>query len=265
MNSKIFLILIIYIAICLGVVFHPRLLKKNYVIAVIGDSMIDTMGTNLPFLTQTLKIRYPEVNFTFYNYGIGAENVATGLTRFDNSYTYQDRSYPPISSLRPDVIIIGSWAYNPFSNYDSVKHKEMLSSIIQKAKKISTNVYLLKEINPIEKKFGNGLMSLGWDEEATIKHVTHIRELLANLDNVSKEEDIPLIDVYQLSQKVDSNETRESYISEYDGIHPSSVGHFLTAETITNTIIFPFLPISQVFQHPEQFFLTYSLPKIDIL
>lgn len=265
MKLKIFLIIVVYCTLCLSLVFHPRLLKKNYVIAVIGDSMVDTMGTKLPYLTHTLKVRYPKVNITFYNYGIGAENIETGLRRFDDSFAYQDRRYPSISELNPDLIIVGSWAYNPFSNHDSTKHEEMLAMIIHKSKKITTNVYVLKEIGPLENKFGKGQVSLGWGEEGTVNHVVKIRELLANVDKVSYKERVSMIDVYSISQKVDSKLTQETYISEYDGIHPSSIGHYLTAEIIANTITFPLLPISQVIQNQEQFFLTYSLPKIKIL
>ena len=37
--------------------------------------MVDTMGTNLPYLDKYLKNYYPLMSFSFFNYGIGSENI----------------------------------------------------------------------------------------------------------------------------------------------------------------------------------------------
>lgn len=49
----------------------PKPSKSTYTIAIIGDSMADTMGESMEYLQESLKARYPQTNFNLYNYGIG--------------------------------------------------------------------------------------------------------------------------------------------------------------------------------------------------
>src|SRR3972149_830689 len=53
-------------------VLLPPLSKKSYTIALIGDSMIDTLGFDLPHLAAALKKLYPTTQFNLLNYGMGA-------------------------------------------------------------------------------------------------------------------------------------------------------------------------------------------------
>jgi hypothetical protein len=41
-------------------------------IAILGDSMVDTLGRDLKSLSQTLSQYYPRVTFNLLNYGVGA-------------------------------------------------------------------------------------------------------------------------------------------------------------------------------------------------
>jgi len=76
--------------------------------------MIDTMGENLDYMQKSLGAKYPGTTFKLYNYGIGSQNIEQGLARLNSSFSYQTRNYPPLSKISADVLILGSFAYNPF-------------------------------------------------------------------------------------------------------------------------------------------------------
>ncbi|MDO8460955.1 MAG: hypothetical protein Q7S38_00780, partial [bacterium] len=120
-----------------------RLPKESYIIALYGDSMIDTMGEKLEILQKELYRSYPKTTFKLYNYGIGAQNIETGTARFENDFTNKERVYPPITTIKPDIIILGTFAYNPFVPHDLEKYKSQLTILVQKAKNVTPQVYLL--------------------------------------------------------------------------------------------------------------------------
>ena len=123
--------------------------KKSYSIVLIGDSFVDTMGENVDYLDKSLKEKYPKTHFTLYNYGIGGQNVVQGLDRFDSNFAYSTRNFPPIPAVNPDIIIVGSFAYNPFNPYDRDRHWTSLKQLIFKAGEVSSSVYILTEIAPL--------------------------------------------------------------------------------------------------------------------
>lgn len=210
--------------------------KKTYTIVVVGDSMVDTMQTSFPFLTEALERAYPGIDFKLYNYGIGAENIEAGLRRFDQLYTYKDRNFSSIAKLNPDIIIVGSWAYNPFAPHDPYKHKQILTQLVQKAKKTGAQVYLLKEIAPLGKEFGRGVRGVNWDETQAEQHAQKILSQLYNVDAVATEQQVPVINAYDPSKTPGSQYGQLMNTSESDGIHASPTGHRFMAKTISETI-----------------------------
>ena len=58
--------------------------KKSFTIALLGDSMIDTLGPDVPALKSKLSSLYPGVAFQLLNYGVGATNIDYGLERLTN-------------------------------------------------------------------------------------------------------------------------------------------------------------------------------------
>lgn len=204
--------------------------KNSYTIAIYGDSMIDTMGERLEYLEHSLKASYPDVNFTLYNYGIGAQNVEMGLERWNNRLDYQDRHYPAITEVKPDIVIVGSFAYNPFSPYDRNRHWIGLTKLVQQAQTVSPHVYMLAEIAPLRSNFGKGPNGVNWDENTAYTHSGWIVEQLENVVGLSKTLQVPLIDVF------DPSKGHPEYTNPSDGIHPSVAGHEFTADIITNTI-----------------------------
>lgn len=207
-----------------------NLTKSSYTIAIFGDSMEDTMGDNLEYLSQSLKNKYPQTSFHFYNYGIGAENVEAGIARLSQELHYQSRNYPSLTSLKPDILIIGSFAYNPFAPYDRDRHWLKLSELVQNAKNISAKVYILAEIAPLRSNFGQGPNGVNWPADVAYTHSGHIIEQLENAVGLSRSLNVPLINAFYPSRDT------TGYVNPSDGIHPSVSGHQFTADIITQTI-----------------------------
>lgn len=213
--------------------------KKSYSIAAYGDSMVDTMGGNLEYLKSSLEKMYPNVSFAFYNYGIGAENLESGLARFDQNYSYHNRNYPPITQISPDILIVGSYGYNPFSPYDRNKHWLKLSEMVDRAKEVSGRVYVLAEVAPLASGFGEGLGGVNWPKDLSSNQARIIVEQLENAAGVAKEKGVGFIDVYSSSLIPGSKYGQPEYVSSHDGIHTSEAGQKLTAEVIASTIKLP--------------------------
>jgi len=212
-----------------------RLSKQSYTIAVFGDSMVDTMGERLEYLEHALKRKYPGVNFTLYNFGKGSENVEMGMTRIGSGLNYQDRHYPPLTEIRPDILIVGSFAYNPFSPYERDRHWLGLTKLVKQAQIIADKVYMLAEIAPLRSDFGKGPNGVNWDNNTSYVHSGHIIEQLENAVALSRNLNVPLIDAFDKTVNGDKEGNR-SYVNPSDGIHPSVAGHEFTAELIASSL-----------------------------
>lgn len=214
----------------------PSLSKDEYTIAIIGDSMVDTMGERLEYLEHVLKKKYPKTSFTLYNYGVGSENVEEGLARLGKDFQYKDRTYPPLNTIHPDVLIIGSYAYNPFTPFDRDKHWLKLAEMVQEARKISPKVYLLAEIAPRKKDFGKGPQGIKWEDNVRDSHAQKIITQMENTLGLSRSLHVPLIDAYTQSIRPETGDVNPEFVSASDGIHPSAIGHVYTAEKIVESI-----------------------------
>lgn len=211
--------------------------KQSYSVAIFGDSMVDTMGEELEYLQKVLSNKYPQTKFDLYNYGIGGQNVEQGLGRFESSFVNRERQYPPLPALSPDVLIVGSFAYNPFSTHDRNRHYTLLKELIAKAKNMPSRTYLLAEIAPLRTGFGKGKNGINMPEDAALEHARHIIEQLDDVINLSIAENIPLINVYYES-RTDGQFGNPNFVNIDDGIHPSIAGNLFTAQTIAANIKF---------------------------
>lgn len=209
--------------------------KTSYSIAIFGDSMVDTMGEKLEYLQKKLASKYPRTEFRLYNYGIGGQNIEQGLGRFESTFVNRERNFPPIPGLIPDVLIIGTFSYNPFSTHDRNKHYTLLKELIIKARTSSSHVYLLAEIAPLKTGFGKGKNGVNMTEDIAYQHALNIIEQLDNAVNLSASENIPLINVYYES-RTSGSFGNPYYVNSDDGIHPSVAGHLLTADLIVENI-----------------------------
>lgn len=212
--------------------------KPSYVIAVFGDSMVDTMGENLDYLDKSLKITYPNTKFNLYNYGIGSQNVIEGNNRFQTPFSYKTRNYPAIDQIGADIIIISTFAYNPLSPYDKVAYLDSLRELISKAKNTKAQVYLFAEIAPLQDGFGKGVGGVNWDKEKTDTHVGYILSNLEGAINLASQTKTPLINAFAKSQ-VDGKYGNKTYVGTHDGIHPSIEGEVFMADLIAQTLKLP--------------------------
>jgi len=217
----------------------PFTAKKLYTVAIIGDSMVDTMGEVLEYLDTELKKKYPETKFLLYNYGTGAQNIEAGLNRFSSKFKYQARDYQSIPELRPDILIVASFAYNPFTPHDRDKHWLTLTKLVQTAKQYTPRVYMMAEIAPLRKDFGKGPNGVNWSEDANYEHSLRIIQQLENTLGLAKTLNIPLIDAFTPSFHSEDREGKREYVNPSDGIHPSVEGHKFMAEKIAETITAP--------------------------
>ena len=210
--------------------------KQTYTIAIFGDSMVDTMGENLEYLDRALKVKYPGTHFKLYNYGIGSQNIEQGLARFNQPFLYKTRNYPAITEINADIIVLGSFAYNPLFPHDRNKHYLLLGNLVQETKKTSAKVYLLAEIAPIGEGFGQGPHGPNMARDAAYDQANRIIEQLENTFGVAKNQGIPLINVFSETQ-VNGKYGSKFDTNPDDGIHPSVAGHQLIASKIVSTIV----------------------------
>ncbi|NMB56720.1 SGNH/GDSL hydrolase family protein [Candidatus Beckwithbacteria bacterium] len=202
-------------------------------IALIGDSMVDTMGTNLPYLKTSLKNYYPNYQFNLLNYGIGGETVDKGLARVNQNLNYKDRSYNAITASNANIIIIDSFAYNPMDNLED--YKQNLQSLINQIRLNNTTVFFLATIAPLKVDFGKGPLGINWDKDTAYTHATKIQTQMEAAIILAKANGLPVIDCYH--QTLQSNgEGIKSYVNSSDGIHPSELGHNFIASQIAYTL-----------------------------
>ncbi len=214
---------------------RPKLSKSTYTIALIGDSLIDTMGENLEYLEKSLKAKYPETKFNLYNFGIGSQNVEQGLKRFNSPFTNRARNYPPISQINADIIVLGSFAYNPFDPHDKNRHYLTLIELVKEAKKTNAQIYQLAEIAPKKVGFGKGTNGINWPEDKAELQAAHIVEQLENAKSVATNQNIILIGAFSPSQAIGEFGSGV-YTDGNDGIHPSVQGHVFMANLIAQTL-----------------------------
>ncbi len=214
-----------------------RTSKSTYTIAAFGDSMVDTMGENLDYLEKSLKTKYPATTFKLYNYGIGSQNIAEGLNRFHSAFNYKTRQYPPIDQIQADMIILGSFSYNPLSPYDRSAHQQKLAALINEARSTKAAIYLLAEIAPLKNGFGKGPGGIDWQEDMIKTHVGHIIEQLDDTVSTAQSQQVYLINAYKASQ-VDGKYGNKLYVATHDGIHPSIEGQIFVAQIIAASLKF---------------------------
>lgn len=210
--------------------------KSEYTVALIGDSMIDTIGEYADYVEHRLKKVYPNTTFHMYNYGKGAQNVSDALGKIDQSFSHQTRNYPPLPSINPDIIITGSFAYNPYSPHDRNRHASELTRMIEKLKSITPNVYLVSEVAPVRGEFGTGLGGVNWEEATNYVHSGNIIEQLENTYGVAQSQGVTLIDIFSQTYNKETGAGSPAYVDPHDHIHPSVYGHEQTAEKIVEAL-----------------------------
>lgn len=217
----------------------PRPTRKNaFTIAVLGDSMVDTLGPGVPHLKNRLSALYPNTLFTILNYGVGGTNIDYGLERLTRDYDYLGRHVPSLVSQRPDIVVVESFGYNPYSFDEGAltTHWLRLATVVDtiREKLPGTKIVIAATIAPNEGVFGDGV--LNWESEGKSKKVRTIKNYLENAVGFAKGEHLPLADAFHAS--LDGSENGNlAYINAGDHIHYSDAGRTLFAQKVAEAIV----------------------------
>lgn len=211
-----------------------------YKIAAIGDSMIDTLGPNLGGLDILLSGKYPQTQFNLYNYGVGATNIEYGLTRLSADYNYLGRDIQSLISLQPDIVVIESFGYNPFSDQNGALDRHWLAMgkfcEVIKSSLPHARIVFAVTIAPSARTFGDGAPGIAFGPQDKADRTSTIRSYIENTIAFAHSQGYPLADAYHASLDGDGT-AREEFINPGDHIHYSDAGRSLMAQKISTAII----------------------------
>lgn len=213
--------------------------KNHYTVAVLGDSMVDTMGPGVPALESQLKTLFPSTSFTILNYGVGGTNIDYGLERLTSDYTYLGNAIPSLVSQQPDIVVVESFGYNPYSYDEGAldRHWLAMASIVDRLKTYlpGVKIVIAATIAPNSRLFGDGAPGQYFDAIAKVQKTTTIKAYLENTVAFAKGERLPLADAYHPSLD-GSGDGKEIYINPGDHIHYSDAGRQFFANVVANAI-----------------------------
>jgi hypothetical protein len=207
-------------------------------IALLGDSMIDTMGPEVDALKQSLAKQYPNRQFDLLNYGVGSRDIEYGLYRVTNGYEYRGKHFDSLISTNPDIVVIESFAYNNFGNDQKGidRHWLALGAITTTIKQKLPNAKIIigATIAPNSIVYGNGIKDLHLTAMEKIDKANTTKIYLQNAINFASSQGYPLADAYHSS--LSGNDGLRQYISSTDNLHPSASGSSLFADKIVEAI-----------------------------
>jgi len=216
--------------------------KSSFVISLLGDSMIDTLGPDGGNLASFIKQAYPSVNVSVINHGVGAENINSGLQRLSNGYAYLGQNRNSVISEKPDIIILESFGYNPYPLPDMTdalnRHWLKMAHIVDIIKRElpDTRIVIAATIAPNWDIFGDGAAGLNFSTEGKRTKVQEIKHYIENAIKFAESQRLPLADAYTPSMDTTGNGNLV-YINAGDHIHYSEAGRTLFAQTVARTII----------------------------
>jgi len=205
-------------------------------LALLGDSMIDTLSENI--CQNSLHKYFPETKFNLLKYGYGSTTIESAIERLTKTTTYLDKENPALLSLSPDIIVIESFAYNNFGNSQKgiEKHQELLQEIIDliKEKSPSSKIVLASTIAPNSISFASGIKDVHFSALEKIEKTGTIKLYLQNLINFAKKNNLPLADAF--SPSLFGNNGASEYIDSVDKLHPSNLGTELFCDTLAKSL-----------------------------
>lgn len=217
----------------------PEKKKTSVTIALLGDSMTDTLGKDAKELIGAVRTIYPDLTTRILNYGVGGANLEDAITRITADHTYLGVTYPPLATQKPDIIVIESCGYNPFTKPEGAldRHWLALAHMVDavRAHLPNTKIIIAATIAPNDTVFGDGAAGLSFGQNDKKQRVAVIKQYLDNAIRFAKSERIPLADAYTPSLGPDGNGKLE-YINAGDHIHYSPKGRTLMAQKIAEAI-----------------------------
>lgn len=214
--------------------------KKVMTIALLGDSMTDTLGPDAPHLKKQLQNTYPNTTFVIKNYGVGGKPIDDGLERITNGYSYLGNSYPALFSVSPDVVVIESFAYNPTGDgQGGLDHHWLdLATAVDRIRGAipGVRIVIAATIAPNAGVFGDGAPGIAFSPEDKVRRTTTIKSYLDTTVKFAKSEHLPLADAFHASMDSSGN-GKLMYINGGDHIHYSDSGSSLMGSKIAGSII----------------------------
>ncbi|KKR50636.1 MAG: hypothetical protein UT84_C0009G0023 [Candidatus Curtissbacteria bacterium GW2011_GWA1_40_16] len=206
-------------------------------IAVLGDSMVDTLGPEVPDLKTALQAKLPNTKLTVINHGVGASNIDYGITRLTNDYTYLSEARSSVLSTKPDILVIESFAYNHWENNQSDinRHWLTMANLVKLVKSGSpkTKIVFASTVAPFCPTYTDGSANLAPDQKYI--QCQTVKVYLQNTVNFATSEKYPLADVFHAS--LSGTDGNPKYINSGDHIHPSDEGKSLFAKIVAETIL----------------------------
>ena len=204
-------------------------------IALLGDSMIDTL--NLDLCQKSFQKYYPQTQINFLKYGYGATTIESAYDRLTQSTRYLDQQNPSIISQAPDLIILESFAYNHLGNSQNSlnRYLQELEKIIATIKTSlpQTKIMMAATIAPNSVTFGNGLSNLHFTAMDKIEKTNTIKLYLDNFIAFSQKNQLPLADAYRPS--LINQDGFPELIDSGSNIHPSDLGSEFFCDTLAKT------------------------------
>lgn len=214
--------------------------KAAMTISIVGDSMVDTLGPEVGGLRNKLRATYPSTEFTVINHGVGAENIDSGLHRLTNGYTYLGNPRPSVISQKPDIIIIESFGYNPYSFTEGAltKHWLQLAAMTDTIKRElpETKILIAATIAPNWNVFGDGAPFINFSAEEKRKKVETIKSYIDNAIKFAKSQNLPLANAFHPTLDSSGN-GKLGYINGGDHIHYSDSGRLYMASILSSAIV----------------------------
>jgi len=209
---------------------------SNLTIALLGDSMIDTLSVNT--CQQSFNNYFPNFNINLLKYGYGSTNIESGLKRLTETTSYLGKDNPSILSQNPDIIVIESFAYNNYGNSQSGidRHSAALKKMIDTINEQSPHpkIVLAATIAPNSISYGNGLKNYQFSALEKVERTSTIKLYLQNIIRFATQNKIPLADAFHPS--LFGQDGLDSLISSGDHLHPSPLGSQLFCDTIAKSI-----------------------------
>lgn len=196
-------------------------------LAVFGDSMIETLGPDLPTLTSTLQKQYPALAIKILSHGYPSTNLESALVHL-----------PEILIQKPNILVVESFAYNNFGNSQTglEKHSQLLSQIVDTVRLQSpdTKIILTATIAPNSVIFANN--SQNFSALDKLEKSKTIKLYLENMIKFAQKNNLPLANVYQASLN-QAGEGMTELINSTDNIHPSPKGQQLFETILAKSIL----------------------------
>lgn len=214
--------------------------KSHYTIALLGDSMVDTLGPGIPRLAKQLTALYPATTFSLLNYGVGGTNIDYGLTRVTHDYDYLGKHIPSLVTQHPDVVVVESFGYNPYTFEKGAvdRHWLQLAAIVDSLRSNlpGVKIVIAATIAPNSRVFGDGAPNIAFSIADKLARTNVIKQYLESTVKFAASQHLPLADAYHPSLDVFGN-GKLTYINGGDHIHYSEEGRQFFTQKVSETIV----------------------------